>query len=48
MAVLLQRPWSWFGPGNTFGADLPLLRDSLALAMGNFTRFATLAMITMR
>jgi hypothetical protein len=47
MASLLQRPWSWFGPGNTFGADL-LLRDSLALAIWNFTRFATLAMITMR
>jgi len=42
MAALLQRPWSWFGPGNTFAAARRL-RDSLALAMGNFTRFPTLA-----
>jgi hypothetical protein len=45
MAALLQRAWSWFGPGKT-GAGLPA-RDSLVLAMRNFTRFATLARITM-
>jgi hypothetical protein len=35
MASLLQRPWSWSGPGKTFGTAT-LLRDSLALAITQF------------